>query len=763
MNDYIADITLDLNCERACQTVSLTQFDKGKRLRFTVTINNAPYSLTGCDVVLKGEAPNGTRIAVDCQVENDGTATVMTDDFTFPVNGFAQGQLVISDSERSYYTQKFRLFVDNALDFDVHEDGRYSVLDRLIRQVNLIDEHGGIIVDDELSSSSTHPVQNKVITQALNGYYRVNTTDQQPDYATCDAKTIYVGAKLGNERGIIIPFFGKDKQMFIGVNGTICVRHYTGGNDYQDWEPNLSELTANKKTAINSSNQSSTVFFPSIKAVVDYLAENYLNAQYAEDIRYKIEEFGDTAPDPDDEEYPSAIAVWNFVDDAFSKLYIKHGQNSAKISDLQAYLGYTSPDILGLCVDLENKRFTRLAGAEELEAGSDFDAFPMYGGRRRCCVANDGTINAYYGEQGYAEDGTNGQVMVYQPKFYYRMVPLKLEKQASGIGYHIRKANYYVTANPHPGFKLHPLFYDANGNEIDYVLLSAYEGSMYDVSASAYVNDSVDTSVSYGEGDLLCSVAGKKPISGRLTGVGNKEQFETMANNLGTGWHLDTIRSISANQLLMMIELGTMNTQPAVGLGVVSLQNNGDYNCSSYTGSTAALGNATGMATETIAESGGTETANTTNGKLSVSYRGVENPWGNIWKHTNGVNLWGDGTGGAQVFICDDFSYNESKHDGNYKPAGFSVANDGGYVSAFGYGSEAYDWIILPSEVLGNSSLPVGDDCWCSVNPNNYRIALFGGSWNSSGNAGGFFWSCIYSPTTRAKYTNGRLLYVPTA
>ena len=286
---------------------------------------------------------------------------------------------------------------------------------------------------------------------------------------------------------------------------------------------------------------------------------------------------------------------------------------------------------------------------------------------------------------------------------------------------------------------------------------------MYDVSASAYVNDSVDTSVSYGEGDLLCSVAGKKPISGRLTGVGNKEQFETMANNLGTGWHLDTCKAVAANQLLMMIELGTMNTQPAVGLGVVSLQNNGDYNCSSYTGSTAALGNATGMATETIAESGGTETANTTNGKLSVSYRGVENPWGNIWKHTNGVNLWGDGTGGAQVYICDDFSYNGSKRDGNYKPAGFSIANDGGYVSAFGYGSEAYDWIILPSEVLGNSSLPVGDDCWCSVNPNNYKVAIFGGNWNNSGKAGGFFWACIYSPTTRTQYIGGRLLYVPTA
>jgi hypothetical protein len=82
------------------------------------------------------------------------------------------------------------------------------------------------------------------------------------------------------------------------------------------------------------------------------------------------------------------------------------------------------------------------------------------------------------------------------------------------------------------------------------------------------------------------------------------------------------------------------------------------------------------MASSTIAESAGTETTNTTNGKLSVSYRGVENPWGNLWKHLNGINIWNDGTmGGGQVFICDDFNFNESKHDGNYKTAGFSIAN----------------------------------------------------------------------------------------
>lgn len=433
------------------------------------------------------------------------------------------------------------------------------------------------------------------------------------------------------------------------------------------------------------------------------------------------------------------------------------------VEDLKAYLGYTDEDIVGLQVDFANKTFSRLAGAYGKTAGADFDSFPMFGGRRRCNVAPNGTINAYYGDAGYVEDGTNGQVMVYQPAFYYKVVPLELEKNTqSNIGYHLRKANYYVSSKPVFGFKRHPLFYDEQGNPVDYVFLSAYEGSMYDVSEEAYVNDSVDTSVSYGTGDLLCSVAGKKPISGKLTGVGSKAQFETMANNIGSGWHLNTIKAESANQLLMLIELGRFNTQAAIGQGVVSCPNNGSYNCSSYTGSTANLGNGTGQATETIAESAGTETVNTTSGKLSISYRGVENPWGNIWKHTNGINLWGDGHMGAgQVYIADDFSFNESKHDGNYKPTGFTISNANGYVSAFGYGDEDYDWLFMPSETTGNSSLPVGDNFWCTSNLNGYRIAPLGGLWYNGDNAGGFFWACYFTPGSRVYGIGGRLLYVP--
>ena len=437
---------------------------------------------------------------------------------------------------------------------------------------------------------------------------------------------------------------------------------------------------------------------------------------------------------------------------------------SNEVEDIKAYIGYTDDDIVGLCVDFENKTFTRLAGAVNLSQGSDFNKFTMYGGRRRCNVLDDGTITACYGDESYVEDGSNGQVMVYQPAFYYKVVPLKLEKNTdSGIGYHLRKTNYYVSSKPKTGFKLHPAFYDENGNEIDYILFSADEGSMFDVSAKHYVNDNVDESITYEDGDLLCSVAGKKPISGLRKGIGTKANLETMAQNRGAGWHLETIEAVSANQLLMIIELGMMNTQIGIGQGVVNIPNNASYNCSSLTGSTAELGNGTGQATETINEIGGTQTTYNVNGKVSISYRGVENPWGNIWKNIQGVNVWGDGSmGGGQPYIAKGFTFNESKHSDNYEPAGFTLANAKGYVNAMGYGSENYDWLLMPSEIGGTSALPVGDYFSTTLNLNDYCVVRYGGGCSSIGNSGGFYWMCNISVSGRPD-AGGRLLYVPTA
>lgn len=401
----------------------------------------------------------------------------------------------------------------------------------------------------------------------------------------------------------------------------------------------------------------------------------------------------------------------------------------------------------GLEADYEKGIFTRLGAAKNLTAGTQFNRFPMYAGRRRCNVLDDGTITAYYGDPDYKEDGSNGQVMVYQPKFYYQVVPLKTDPQTDGIGYHLRRAQYWVSPKPQPEFKLHPAFINASGQEVDHILLSAYESSLYDTSEATYILD--DAQVMDVAADKLSSIAGAKPASGKTQQL-TRVNAEKLAQNRGSGWHGDTIKAESANQLLMIIEQGTMNIQAAIGNGVVAIPDTqSTENNSIVTGGTSNLGSTTGM-------------ANGDNGKVSVSYRGMENPWGNIWKFVYGVNIWGDGTKkGGVPYICTDFNYAESKNSENYESAGFTLSNENGYISAMGY-SEAFDWLFMPSETVGNSSLPVGDYLYITPNLNDYRIALLGGPWCNGGSTGGFCWLMYAGVNYRLRAAGSRLIYVPT-
>lgn len=434
------------------------------------------------------------------------------------------------------------------------------------------------------------------------------------------------------------------------------------------------------------------------------------------------------------------------------------------VTDIRAYLGMIeTEDVLGITMDYKNKTCTRIAGAKNLTAGADFDKFSMYGGRKRCNVSDGGTINAYYGDEGYTEDGSNGQVMVYQPKFYYLVCPLEYDRQETGYGYHLRKANYYVSETQRAGFKLHPAFYDKNGNEVDYILMSAYEGCIYDTSANAYMLN--DEQVMDASKDKFSSIAGARPATGVTQNL-TRPNIEQMAKNRGEDWHSFGIKTASMEQLLMIIEMGMMNLQTAIGQGIVTLPwTTGSDTTSSYagvTGSTASLGNGTGRAEKTITYEGGSAKEYTVDGKTSICYRGVENFWGNIWKFAYGVNIWGNGKmAGGMPYICSDFNYAEGKNTDNYEGAGFTVTKANGYISAMGY-STKYDWLFMASECLGNSSLPVGDYTYITENLNGYRIARLGGGWNSGSGAGGFYWGLNNGVGYRNRGIGGRLVYVPT-
>ena len=463
-------------------------------------------------------------------------------------------------------------------------------------------------------------------------------------------------------------------------------------------------------------------------------------------------------------EYPNLIEF--NIPVQFNKNFMPTEQwiNENTIASVGAYLGYEGfEDILGLQVDFENKKFTRLAASSGRNAGADFDGFAMYGGRKRCNVADDGTINAFYGDTNYADDGTNGQVMVYQPKFYYKVVPLKLEKNAdTGIGYHIRKANYYVSDTQKPGFKLHPAFYDEHGSEVDYILYSAYEGVFKRAADTIFYSDATFTGSNFNlETDLIYSIAQRKPISGQNLAL-NITNAEKLCSNRGQGWHNETIKALSANQLLMMIEYGTMDMQTAIGQGICRLSDVTGKNCACNTGATRTLGNATGNATLTYNITDGVENTYRENGCLAVTYRGVENPYGNIAQMISGINYQSNGNGINRVYIADDFNFAVNKTDSNYHSPELTIANDYGYINAFGY-DEKYDWLFMPSEIGGTSILPVGDRLAVVPGSTVNKIVLNGGIWNQATYCGAFQID-LQTNYNQAMRMNGcRLVYIPAA
>lgn len=430
------------------------------------------------------------------------------------------------------------------------------------------------------------------------------------------------------------------------------------------------------------------------------------------------------------------------------------------LDDLEGYAGYTDTDIYGLEADFAANTFTRLAGAAGKNPGADFDSTGAFGGRRRCNVTNEGTVTAYYGDAGYTEtgkltkavtvDGTEYpvgypvQVMVEQPRFYYRVVPLVLEPVENGRGCHLRKARYYVSDTPRAGFRLHPAFI-SNGKEKQTVYLSAYEGCLWDASASAYIKD--DAQVGDFNTDMLSSIAGAKPASG--VGVQNlsRSNARKLAENRGPGWEMAYAATLSVSQLLMVIEYASFHMQRAIGQGAVSKTDDGASNLAENTGATASLGNASGTA------------ANGNNIQM-VSYRGEENLWGNIMEMVDGMNVLNPDpfTAGqsGQLFVADH-GFKENTGDLPYQETGLYPVYGAGFISAFGYSPE-FDWLFVASELKGNTSLPVGD--YFSSLDTGWRLPVVSGEWHRSNAAGPFYMNLAFS-YGRSRNTNARLVYIP--
>lgn len=434
-----------------------------------------------------------------------------------------------------------------------------------------------------------------------------------------------------------------------------------------------------------------------------------------------------------------------------------------QIDDVRTFIGYESSEVYGVEVDFTNKKFTRLAAAEYLTAGEDFDTIAPWM-RKRCILADDGVVLAYRGETGYTETGvttveitktvdgeektysagTKVQVMVEQPLFYVKAVPVGAKAATSGRGKQYTKARYYISATPKTGFTPMRGFQDANGVTQDKIYLAAFEGCVYDSSEGTYCKD--DTLVADFAADMLSSIAGAKPASG-LSQVLTRANTRKLANNRGTGWQLHNIFALSATQWLMLIECATFDCQNAVGKGVCNFTDDGSTNMAVVTGATSGLGNASGI-----------DPNNGEDGKCSVSYRGEENLWGNIWTWLDAINVHNNLAAGESAIYLKEYGTYTDDTDVDYKRIAFDVKTSNGYQSALGIDPD-YPELSLPTELSGSSTLPIGAYWWNSYD--GWRVALLGGAWAYGSYCSAWFLRLDDASSGRTRGIGGRLLYVP--
>lgn len=471
------------------------------------------------------------------------------------------------------------------------------------------------------------------------------------------------------------------------------------------------------------------------------------------------------------------LAIAKVADGVMTRLCkeISFSNLSNTVIDLQVQLGTLGEGVMGVEVDLDNNSVKRMGDNQYWSAGEDYDKSPVYGNRRRCNVTDDGKVVAFYGDEAYTETGaltvavgdvavgTKVQCMVMQPKFYYKRIPVRLEKQVDDTyqvkGYHMTKWIDLISPTARDGFKLHPAFKKGN-EELDYYFIGENDGCLESADGAYDMNDNTVTigSSPY-TGIKFSSIAGAKPASGSSKADISKNNALTrdairkMCANRGADWIQEDVTIASAEQMLFVVEYATFNIQNCAtfGAGVTNLPWIDNINNSVPNPANTTLGNGSGKITVNYTHSNGTAY----NVDVPV-YRGVKNPFGNIWKFIDGFLRKHSAGSDCNEAYWQDGSKDFSDTIADYIATGFSCATKEGYIKAFGY-SEDCDFMYMTSKVGGDSNRPVGDYYYVNMSNNNIYIARLGARWDDGASSGLFYWSLSIVASIRSCFLGGRL------
>ena len=284
----------------------------------------------------------------------------------------------------------------------------------------------------------------------------------------------------------------------------------------------------------------------------------------------------------------------------------------------------------------------------QLIAVDDFAMLPAHDFKR--CVMDDLAarhVNYYLNQydsakkaDGTAADltGADGDVMVEIPITYWKY-------QTMNDG----KILYLVSDKTFSGASIHPFFYvSPDGKTARNQYVGAYQSTICDASGTRIanmMNQDATASSSYAAGYKARSVAGCKP----WTSMPQSTHRTAAANNGAQG-----VNSLFHQYLflMMLIEGGSFNTQDAISPSF-AYASTWDYAFTRLSGR-ANFGNGTGNILADSAQDSAITWQSVADALKVVqfSYRGIENPYGEIWKFEDGIQKYQNVVDGVLTDGC---------------------------------------------------------------------------------------------------------------
>lgn len=251
-----------------------------------------------------------------------------------------------------------------------------------------------------------------------------------------------------------------------------------------------------------------------------------------------------------------------------------------------------------------------------------------------------------------------------------------------------------------------------------------------------------------------------------------RDQFRQAARKRGSGWEMYTYNAHKTLFWLFAVEYATLDSQKpfnaqkdangfaqgGLGPGPTQMTDWTNFNNANPLipcGYTNEFGNGSGEKAYVVKNaSGGTHAT-----LMANRYRGIENPFGHIWKYTDGANIQvttGD-SGLSILWTTDDPSnFSDTSYTGYDKKG--NICRTNGYAKKMLLGE---DGDIVATEIGGSSSTYWCDYYYTYTSANRMQVVLVGGDAVSGSNAGLAYVNANNAPSDAGRDIGSRLCFFP--